>query len=622
MNKRIGLFYILCIGLLFGCQSPAYTLEEWLSDACDQMAYSDNSVITHWHHLLSDTDLKQPLRAREAAIILFDILDESGEDPFKAMVGLGYFSKSDLELNSLIDFEEAKSLLEMAKKDLLNRTFIEPVTDLELNQPVIASFEKIEELTNQSAGLYEVADGYYEVLENGNIQERQIDEVLSSLEIETTFTPDLSETAVFPQGTIFEADLNLESYRQKEVDLLKSKYFHFKIGDYKISGRIYDRGLDISCKRLNFHDMTLENQLSLSQLKLTADVSINPLNDPHVLLRADYHLSDTLSLSKNEVIPITKKELNPTLLKELQTRLSKLSNQTSLAQEDLELLRFSIPVPGTLKSLHVDMVLKLHFLLNGEASLTLESSQSHGVQSANGTLKKIQENQWTVEPYLDGSAEMACNLGFDLMIGKYLVTDLSCESGIGAQGTAFVYFVNRKEKSVEKETLNTSLEQVNQVLNLYSPTNQASIDTCLDVNVYWFIRLNIASSSKCLLKRLGVSHSFTPVKENISLLHIENHQVVKQCTRVYDLNEIAQFDNVFQISEYKVTMLVGQKKMLTIENNTNDHYQWQSSDPDIVMVDNGKLEALSAGTALITVRDSKGNENVCVVTVFQEESEP
>lgn len=92
MNKRIGLFYILCIGLLFGCQSPAYTLEEWLSDACDQMAYSDNSVITHWHHLLSDTDLKQPLRAREAAIILFDILDESGEDPFKAMVGLGYFS--------------------------------------------------------------------------------------------------------------------------------------------------------------------------------------------------------------------------------------------------------------------------------------------------------------------------------------------------------------------------------------------------------------------------------------------------------------------------------------------------------------------------------------------------
>ena len=608
--------------ILTGCRGPSYAVGEWLEDACLQMGYADQSVITHWQTLLLSADLSEQLTSRHAAVILYDILDEQGNDPYTVMVNLGYFNQQAMDDNVPVYFEEAQSLLEKAKSDLATRTVWQPKTEIVFKEALTGQAADFHELTDADPGIYDVDGLYYRVSEDGDVKEISLDEVLSSLEIEATFQPDLEESIIFPDDVNFtSAPVEGEtSDGHFDIASLKSQYFRFNIGDYRISGRVYSSGLDISCKRYDFYDMTLENQLEISQLKITSDISINPFDDPHILFRADYRVRDTLSLSKNERMNLVKKDLTPEILSSLQTRLASVLSKNPSVQEAIDLLRFSFPVPGTLKSLHADMVLRLCFSLNGEASLIFDADQHYGIQTAHGDTKPIQKNSWSVEPYLDGSAEFACNLGIDLMFGKYLIADLSAESGVGAEGKASVYFVNKKEKQVTMQESASSLSDLEKEIETFQPSREASVDLCADVNVYWFIRLNIGSNRKSLLAKFGVNQSFTPVRENVSLLHIEDHHVVASCTRSYVFSDEKNIENQFQLSKYQVILRPGETEQLTIEATTEDTYTWQSSKPECVLVQEGKVEALAPGVSLITVKNAKGQENACVVIVLKEDT--
>lgn len=616
--KKVKLLIFGLAICLIGCKAHVYTLNDWFKDAIEILGYTDNTAIEVWKKLLNATDVNAELYAKDAALMLYHVLNEEGENVEETMIALGYFTEEQLLSSSTIDQDQAKDLLEKAKRDLSTKTFLEDKVDITFKEEMTFS----NDLENEPAGLYETEDGYYRIEETGKISEVPIEEVVEDLDIETTFRPDLSQGIIFPEGTVFQAAPSSMNYQEQlGIQKLKSKYFSFNIQDYKVSGRVHSSGLDLSLRKKDFfHGMDLENELTVSQLKITADVSLNPFKDPHFLLRADYVLNNTLSLSQKEEQDIAKKILTTESLENLKTRLKSLVKLEDVSTGDLELVRFSFPVPGTLNILKVEMVLKMTLLLNGEIGLVFETSANQGFQASKEGMLTIQENKWEVEPYMDGKTELSCQLGLDLKLKKYLLADIYLASGIGAQGKASVYFVDKKKKVVDQQVLDSSLTALEDSLSIYEMNSDVYIDTCADVDLYWFIRINIGASNGSLLRKVGFSQSYTPIKKQLRLLHIEHHKVVDECTRAYQFNDEKELQNGLQLSSYQLILEPHEQVWLFVEGAKDKTLKWQSSDEKVATVSDGLIEAHENGVATIVVQDEDGRQSSCVIIVNAEDN--
>lgn len=610
--KRGGVFLLGAIFLLTGCHQKNYTLENWLSDAVEVLHY-DDSILGHWKELVKQEQLNQSLQSNEAAVILFDILGEEGTSE-EVMVDLGYFTADEIKNHQVLSQKEGMDLLMKAKQELKTRTFFETKEDIQFKVEVIPTDEPLE---NLSAGYYETVNGFFEVNQDGEVREVPIEEIIEVLEIETTFQPNLSEGIIFPEGTSFQAVSSGISLTQEPTVMhLKSNFFSFTYQGYKISGSVYDQGLGLSVRKDDFHNMTFENNLSLSQLQMTADVSLNPFNHPHCFFRVDYHLEDDLAVSKKTNLMTHKELMTKGNLSEIKSLLNQLLQGQEMAGEPLELLSFSFPIPGTLHFLKVEAVLSLNFLLNGEVGIHFETEAQNGFQAQNGGLLKIQENSWQVEPYFDGTAELACVIGCDLKMGKYLLADLFVSSGVGAHGKTTVYYVNTKEKTVDESQLEVPLTRVEEILLPYTMSQESYVDLCADIDTYWFVRLGVGEKTS-LLRKLGITYSYTPFKQNLNLLHIENHHIVKECTRHYQFDEISKIQNEFQLSHYQVFLEPGETFQLKLENEEIQPIEWSSSDVKIASVEDGIVHAHDAGQATIIVRDDRGRQSSCLIIVHQ-----
>lgn len=76
------------------------------------------------------------------------------------------------------------------------------------------------------------------------------------------------------------------------------------------------------------------------------------------------------------------------------------------------------------------------------------------------------------------------------------------------------------------------------------------------------------------------------------------------------------------LSTDSVELIVGRSKHITCtilpEDATNKSLTWQSSDENVASVSYGQIEAISPGTATVTVFNSEGVTAKCVVKVIQE----
>lgn len=610
--------WILCfLFLLGGCQlhPSAYTLEQWLNDWQQVLEWQNDQPMHRWEEQFGRAALSQPLTVQTASVVIADVLQEDPEQ----LVDLGYFQPS-AKPEDVVCQAQAQSMIQMVIQDLSERTFMTTKTQLDLSQPILDEVDSLADLASQPPGIYLSEGIYYQVSETGSVDPIPLEKVMNHLQVQTTFQPDLTSAVIFPEGTSFQPDTQTDALTEDyHVQSLRSQYFRFQIGEFKVSGRLWSNGMDVRVRKNDFHHMTLDNQLTLSQLKITADIDLNPLKDPHFLLRADYHLTDSLSLTREKYLNVVTRPMDVEVLQTLCQRLNQMVDRTPVLQQGLELLRFVIPVPGSLDALNVEMVLSLQFLLNGEVTLHFESASSQGFQSLHGSTHKIQQSSWQVQPYLDGSAEFGCQLGLNLHLGGYLLADASMITGVGAEGKASVYLVNTEEKDITELQSQASLSQIDELVSLYQPLHTCYIDTCGDIQVYWFIRLGVGNKPQSLLYKTGLQASFTPVKNAISLLHVENHHVVSQCTRTYAFLDDGDISSSLQISDYQLFLPIGSSQQLTVTGTTGTVI-WKSSDTHVVTVQDGFVIAHALGTAIVTVQDESGCENQCVIIVGEEGS--
>lgn len=644
--RRGWIWLVFIAFVLSGCRPPeldqeAFLVDEWL-DALEE-CFGDQSGQARDQWLAGlDTTEDRPLTQEVMSITLARALGvEESEATFanasqyeqastiQTILEMGYVELTDGSFagEKVIDEKSALAILERANTDYTALTFPETVFEPSYVQEPIPSpvtFEGTEGTlprpsSIQEEGLYQVEDRFYWVeMSDEAVTYRQaaLEEVIQNLKLQTTFSPDLSAGLQLENDQAV-PNTTAQALFQPQITPLKSRYFAFSIKGVDVSGHVSSSSLEVTLGgEINGFD--IEDTFSISNLKITADASLNPFARQNLLLRVDYEIDNVISAGQSKSSQVSLQEMKAEDLETIRARIEQVTG-LSFVQNELDIVTFEFPIPGTLQTMQVGLNLKLYVGISGEVGLAFSSTQSHGIKVVDGKAQRIQHHEHSLQPYLEGSAELTSGLSVDLRGFGYPLIDFVAETGVGARATTKVHYVNMRDQLVDSPTYEASLTQLEEVVADYQGSQEAFIDLCADVDLYWLVRLRIGSAST-LVSRFGLSGSWTPIKKTLSLLHLENHRNVGSCTRDYTFLEDEQLPEGLHLSSQTLSLHPGQTSLLTLSDaNGAVAASWRSDDPTIASVSSeGLVTAHQSGITVIKATSPSGLTLSCVVYIPEE----
>ena len=572
---------IVCLVLFSGCQTDIYTLQNYIEDTKELFLIETIST---------SKDVNEPLYYEDMISILKDI-SHSDEDYLASLSEKQYQNKD------ILSKKEATSFNQLVYEDLYAKDYFETTFDL----GDVIQVDEHQNLSELAPGFYEQDGSFYEVTENKEVKPFEIDD----FHYEGSFPVDLEESIILPEGSeVNVAPTNFST--TSGLQQLASRYFQFNLKGYKVNGRVHSDGVQVKVSKKTQNQVSIENELSIDNLKCTVDFN---LEERQFYFRADYNLKDVLSISKTK----TKSESKITLdsFSQLKEKIESLKSDT-IVVDDLHLLSFNFPIPSTNKLMHLTLDLSLKIMANGEARITFSQQNKQGSQTFRDALNYLNNQKWDIKPEVEGSLECAPSLSFGIDLGTVHLADIVLQGGIGAEASTQVHYVDQEKQLIETTSKDIDLISMELLLSQYDDFEKQYVDLCLDVDVYYFGRIQ-ANQKKSLLSNLGLKGSFTPLKKTFSLVHMENHHVVDACTKGEILfNPEAEID-VFDISNYQLYLTVGKTVQLT---STKEQCTFKSTNTNVASVDsNGQITALNSGYATIIVKDESGVERCCLVFV-------
>ncbi len=577
------LVLLLSLFLLCGCAPQPYTISQYIEDT-KALFFIEGDIQT-------TNNLDETLRCNDVVDIVLELLHE---DDIEYLYALACVDETMVKENVVISKQKADEINQIVYDNLHQQTFYETKVDMDEIIPT-------DNLENISPGIYEYEGDIYEVTDRGEIKEYDP----KTFEIESTFTPNLQESIILPEGSsVLPSGTSFQSHQK--VDFLSSNYFRFNLNGYTVSGRVQKDSLQVKVSKKTDSGVKIENDLTIDQLKLNVDLS---LEKKDFYFRADYRLKDEFSISKEKTI--RSNQLPLTSFEKLKTQLSQMKN-SPLVEDELHLLTFAFEIPQTGKLVKVIMDLSLKLMANGEAKVTFSTIHNQGSQSFKDTVNHLNQQKWEIKPHIEGNIECASNLSFGLQLGQVKMADFALQGGIGAEATSQLHYVDTKKKLVETTSSTIDLISMEELLSQYDKLGEKYVDVCADVNVYAFARVQ-ANQKSCLLRKLGLYGSMTPFKNNFSLLHIENHSIVDSCTKREILFNPENDIDVFDLSNYQLQLTPNKTIQLT---SSKEKCSFESTNPEVVSVNqNGQITAHQVGYGTIIVRDETGVERRCLVFV-------
>ena len=572
---------IVCLVLFSGCQTDVYTLQNYIEDTKELFLIETIST---------SKDVNEPLYYEDMISILKDI-SHSDEDYLASLSEKQYQNKD------ILSKKEATSFNQLVYEDLYAKDYFETTFDL----GDVIQVDEHQNLSELAPGFYEQNGSFYEVTENKEVKPFEIND----FHYEGSFPVDLEESIILPEGS--EVNVTPTNFSTTSgLQQLASRYFQFNLKGYKVNGRVHSDGLQVKVSKKTQNQVSIENELSIDNLKCTVDFN---LEERQFYFRADYNLKDVLSISKTK----TKSESKITLdsFSQLKEKIESLKSDT-IVVDDLHLLSFNFPIPSTNKLMHLTLDLSLKIMANGEARITFSQQNKQGSQTFRDALNYLNNQKWDIKPKVEGSLECAPSLSFGIDLGTVHLADIVLQGGIGTQASTKVHYVDQEKQLIETTSKDIDLLSMELLLSQYDDFEKQYVDLCLDVDVYYFGRIQ-ANQKKSLLSNLGLKGSFTPLKKTFSLVHMENHHVVDACTKGEILFNPEAEINVFDISDYQLYLTVGKTVQLT---STKEQCTFSSSNTTVAFVDEtGKVKALNPGYATIIVKDESGVERCCLVFV-------
>ena len=626
--KKI-MMIVLCMSLFLGAcmqqKTNRFTILEWYEMLAEIFGHINKEDDRVWFEELGLTEdsevtyevvyvsLGHALNLKEHETDSVELKNHPQGLIIQSFINLCKIDK--LILDKPISKEDSQRLLDLACKAMRDFSFIDQSYRYTFKEePQITDYRFDEKNGNQCPledGLYKQEQDYF-MVQDHIYRKASFTDIFEDFECQGTFSPNLQEGIKFPNDA---TNLTRQGFfnHQSKVKQLSALPFSFELKGYKVKGSVSKDSLNVRVSG-KVKGMDLEEIFSLDDLKITTDIAFNPFGKQRLLLRADYDAKNHISLSKE-----LKKMSNYTLsdLVALKNRLSNLEHQQDTLEE-IDIASFSFQVPWTTHTITVELDLRLSFNLNGEVGLMIESKQSHGVNVEHFRLNKIQYQDVICNPYIEGNMEGCIGLGLGMSVLNCSLVDFVVETGLGATCKSQIHLVDTKTKEVQKMSIDASLSAVNDVLNEFENTHERFVDTCIDVDTYWLVRFR-AGSAKTLVHKLGLSGKFTPLKKKMNIYHFENRLPVLSCTRKYNFVDMNDLQTDITISKVSLTMKIGQIEK--IELKTNERIvsaSYASSDSNVATVDqNGNIQAVGSGLAIIEVKTDKGQTYYCKVYVPQ-----
>ena len=154
-----------------------------------------------------------------------------------------------------------------------------------------------------------------------------------------------------------------------QITPLKSRYFAFSIKGVDVSGHVSSSSLEVTLGgEINGFD--IEDTFSISNLKITADASLNPFARQNLLLRVDYEIDNVISAGQSKSSQVSLQEMKAEDLETIRARIEQVTG-LSFVQNELDIVTFEFPIPGTLQTMQVGLNLKLYVGISGEVRASL-----------------------------------------------------------------------------------------------------------------------------------------------------------------------------------------------------------------------------------------------------------
>ena len=554
----------------------------------------------------------------------------------EVLIKIGIVELKDIKLKSKVNQKAANLILTKAKELYLEDSTFIPRFEYQENNAIIPvaddSIEKIDQFTLSTIDYslnvgdwIKLKDEYFkidQVINNQNnnllkVSELLFEEVIEELIIEEVFTPDLTNIEITNMDGVKITDMgltnNYELTASNNIEKLSSssiRYLNLDIGDLKVTGDISSNSISLKVQgNLNDH-ITLSETLSLSNLKISSKLDIKKFKINYGLLKIDYQQKNALSLKSQQYLD-TNQLLTAKSFDEVKNMLNKsLLNPKQEANRSIDLLTFDIPVPISGNLISVKLVLGIQISVNGEVELTITSQQSNGIEIINNKPRFINDSSKDIKSLVEGNIEASAYLKMYLCALNQKIMDVSVHFGALAKASLTFHYVDMEAKTVNQEILIGSLNQALTIIKAYKIEKESKfIDTCLDVSIRWLLKFS-AGEKGTLMNKIGLKYSYDFFEKSnpiISILHIEDHNIFKECQRKYlFINLEEQNSELLNLSSYREILAPQDILVLEVIALKEGYHKkdliWESSDENIAIVKDGKVTALMEGSVVISVK--------------------
>ena len=562
---------ILVLLLLSGCSSKTVSGQQW-NQAMNDTLFDQSDRLEGWGVTLSEQDT---VTRREAC----RMMREAYGDPDADCIEMGWLSSEKGKMKQ----EEMEQVL-----DRFLYSMDHPSTETSYQ------FEREEEMRQDGP-----------------------DSQFDSLKMQTAFTVDWNQVEVEPlqPSATFLEPLALSDRRLQFQPLLSSQQFEYK--GYRVRWSVSQAGIHVHASKQTPLQMRTQISLDLNRLH-----PVIQWEKDHRRFQLDFDMNQKIGIHKGMMNTLSSdfSHLDPHDL--LQSLKNSFHNGPTPPDTVIPIARFTIPIPQ-IPSMDLGLVLSLHCYSGGKAELVLSQNGSIGVEVRNHTVRAIHSLNHEEEVQIQGSSSLTAALTAMVNVAGVSLMDIRAQSGI--RGVLRTTGWLDEGATVQKTDLG---EMPSHDLPVHP-----QLKFCSDINVHGILNLS-CNSENSVAGRLGFDHQLNLIDERNGTLnpggltHIENGMFVKECTRNKKKPQGTALPTVevAKTIRLKATQLIldplEQSTIMVLalpETVRLSDLVYTVDDPSVATVlQNGKITAVRAGNAMVTVSDPTGRYQAFVHVYVRE----
>lgn len=539
-----------------------------------------------------------------------NLIEEKG-NPLGILKSKGWINKS-VSAVKKVNKGWAQSVVDKAVNYINNKTF-----ESKYEYRYRNTIKNINDELYINDVIYDDSSNSYKVvcnIDENDVEYRdaEFEDVFSYLDIEDSFTLDLSNSEVIP---LQKEEIDT-SYINNKFTLLASKNHVFNKDGFRISYSINSSGLDVHVSK-KVDKLTIYGDASINSIKPSFKWTYDSgdLKNCYFNIKMNTTSSLGVTIGKYGNYYLKFKDLDSSSF--INKVKSMFVPKADEIEAEIPICQIKTPIPS-IPFEYINMTVGIKLYASGKAEIVIYNSHNIGFETKNGNIRYFWEHNDDFDGIIRASAKSAIALNVGLDATEFRLCDIELDGGLKSEvsSTIHLYDTDFNKSEVKSDIEYSTLEDISK--------DNPYVKVCGDVSLYWLLDL-LCNTSKSVLYKMGFSKTFHILDDNNqvfgNLHHIENGQFVKSCTRK---GSTAIKNNSFNVSvSSKIVLnttaevlLKGETFNIEVvslpENYALKDIKYISSDTSVAIVENGIIKAIKPGSSKINVHTSDGKYNTYI----------